>query len=212
MAKKETIVFFHGKIKRRYRKPEKTRMQTGIRSTAEISGQPGLDFRPPRVHPLLQKGPMARPYYAVPRLRRRFVLPAPKQVRRAVIADKESKRHSIFHEEIIFPTGHKIIWGYNPYTGEYALGDAAARIQDGWDHMYGILVTERSDRMRDIQHAVAAAAVLMLMIIGVGPQIVEGSMTTAPVEAVCAVRAVDVYCDGEYMGMVPSEEMPGTRS
>ena len=208
MARKEIIVFFHGKIKRRYRKPEKIRIRTGARSTYEIYGQPGPDVRPPRVHPLFRKeaAPMARPYYAVPRLRRRFAMPVPKHVHRVVIAADETVRRSIFHQGDRRPKGHKIIWMYNPWSDAYALGNAAERMQDGWDHMCEVLITERSDRMRDVQHALAAAAVLMLVLIGLGPQIVEGSMTTSQIEAVCAVRAVDVYCEDQYMGMVPSEE------
>ena len=208
MAKKETIFFFQGRIKWRYRKPDKTHVKTGIGSTADASGALVPDTRPPRVHPLARKRPepMAQPYYVLPRLRRRFVLPSPGQTHRVAAAAIEPKKHSVFHQEQIRPNGHKIIWRYNPWSGDYALGNAAERMQDEWDHLCEVLITERSDCMRDVQHALAAAAVLMFVMIGAGPQIVEGSMANTPLEAACAVRAVDVYCEGEYMGMVPSEE------
>lgn len=208
MAKKETIIFFHGRIKRRYKKPDKPHMKTGIRSTFRICGQPGLDTRPPRVHPLMKKKPepLARPYYVLPRLRRRFVPSSPGQVHRVEVSTEEPKKQSLFIQEERRPKGHKIVWQYNPYSGEFALGNAAERFQDGCSHLCEVLITERSDRMRDVQHAFAAAAVLMLVLVGFGPQIVDGSMTVTPIEDVCAVRAVDVYCEGEYMGMVPSEE------
>ena len=208
MAKKETILFFHGRIKRRYRKPAKIHIHTGMCSATKISGPLGLDIRPPRVHPLLRKRPepLGRPYYIVPRLRRRFVLAVPERVHRVLTAAEETKKHSLFNQEDKLPKGHKIIWRYNPYTDEYALGNANERIQDGWSRLCETLVTERSDRMRDVQHAFAVTAALMFILLGVGPQIVEGSTAASPIETVCAVRAVDVYCDGEYMGMVPCEE------
>lgn len=208
MAKKETIVFFHGRIKKRYRKPAKPQMKTGIRTMSQVCVQPGLDIRPPRVHPLLKKRPepMARPYYILPRLRSRFAFSTPGQIHRVEVSILEPKKRSLFNHEGKRPQGYRIVWQYNPYTNEFSLGNAAERFQDGWNHLCEVLVTERSDRMRDVQHAFAAAAVLMLVMVGLGPQIVDGSMTVSPIEKASAVRAVDVYCEGEYMGMVPCEE------
>jgi murein DD-endopeptidase MepM/ murein hydrolase activator NlpD len=209
MEKKETILFFHGRIKRRYRKPEKIHINTGLHSTSEFSGLLGMDIRPPRVHPLSRKRPdsLIRPYCAVPRLRRRFVLPAPGRVRRIVIATKEAKKKSLFYNlGEILPRGYKIIWRYNPWSDEYALGNASERIRDGWVYMREALITERSDRMRDVQYAFAVTAGLMFLLLGIGPRLVEGSMAASPIDGACAVRAVDVYCEGNYMGMVPSEE------
>lgn len=206
MGKKETIFFFHGRIKRRYRMPEKP--QTVHRSAADISRPQGPDIRPPRVHPLsrTRPEPMPRPYYILPRLRRHFVLPMPAHVHRVAVAEQAPPKQSFFRSLTILPKGHKIIWRYNPWSGEYALGSAEERAQSGMDHMWRALVTERSDRMRDAQYALGAAAVLLFAMLGFGPQIVEGSMTASPTEKTCAVRAVNVYCEGEYMGMVPSED------
>jgi|GEM_PF-569726 len=202
---KETIVFFHGKIKRQYRKPDKPHIRTGGQTM--VYERPGLDIRPPRVHPLLQKKPepMPRPSYILPRLRRRFAPSSPGRAQRVEIIIDEPKKRSLFNQEEKRPHGHKIIWRYNPFSGELALGNTSERFHDGWDSLCEAFITERSDRMRDVQHAFAAAAVLMLVLVGIGPQIVEGSMNVSSAKDACAVRAVDVYCQGEYMGMVPSE-------
>lgn len=210
MGKRSTIVFFRGRIKWHYKKPEKNPIKAGpfllpeneTNDTENSAGPFRQNLSPVhRYHP----HPIDHPHAIPPRLRRRFTHRAPEDVHLVEVPEEELKKHQFFHEEDILLPSHKIIWRYNPWSGRYTLGNAAERRHDRWTHFCRVVFTDRSHRMREAQHALAAAAVLMVCMLGFGPRIVLGSMAVQPAET-GAVRAVDVYCEGTYMGIVPCEE------
>lgn len=205
MGNAKTIILFHGRIKRRFKKPEKSPVKTGP-FAAPNTGMPEMGDSA-RLTPIQRRKtrPLPCPSIEMPRLRVRFKTNAPEKVRRVFVPIAEPKKNPILSEENIVPKGHKIIWGYNSWSGECALGSASERMRDKWDYFYSATITQRSDLMREVQQAVAAAAVVLALILGAGPSIVYASMAVKPIEA-GAVRAVDVYCEGVYMGMVPDEQ------